>query len=94
MQEAGFSAYPTFTELHQIIYRTEMNLYENFHLPQGVTRGGDDTHVNDQAVSLFKRLLGRPARLIVEVHSRVCRRFWSHLLLQAWGVLEVESHMP
>ena len=33
-QEAAWNPYPTFTELHQTLYRTEPNVYDNFHMPQ------------------------------------------------------------
>ena len=67
MQEAGWSPYPSFTEMHQLIYRTEPNVYDGFQMPQGVTEGWPDTHMNDDALDLFRSLLGRPAQLMLEV---------------------------
>ena len=66
-QDAGWSPYPTFTELHQIIYRTEVNLYENFQMVPGVTWGGDGSHVNEATMELFHSLLTRPPKFMVEV---------------------------
>ena len=74
MQEGGWTQYPTFTELHQILYRSESNLYENFVLPPGITAGDDGSHVNDKTMAMFRKVLGRPAKFIVEV-----RRFFPHL---------------
>ena len=66
-QEAEWSPYPSFTELHQIVYRTEPNVYDGFRMPQGVTEGWPDSHVNADALDLFHSLLGRPAQLMIEV---------------------------
>lgn len=66
-QEGGWTPYPTFEELHQILYRSELNIYENFNLPQGVSPGEDGSHVNAKTVEMFKKLLDRPPRFIIEV---------------------------
>ena len=75
VQEGGWTDYPTFTELHQILYRSESNLYENFVLPPGITAGDDGSHVNDKTMAMFRKVLGRPAKFIVEVR----RLFRTHL---------------
>ena len=69
LQEAGWSPYPSFPELHQIVFRNEPNVYDNFRMPQGVTEGWEGSHVNDAALALFRQLLGRPAQLMIEVRS-------------------------
>ena len=66
-QEAGWSQYPTFDELHQILYRAELNIYENFNMPAGVTIGDDGSHVNDKTIEMVKKLIDRPPKFIVEV---------------------------
>lgn len=67
LQEGGWTPYPTFQELHQILYRSELNMYENFQLPPGITPGDEGSHVNDKAIDMFKRLSDRAPRFIVEV---------------------------
>lgn len=68
-QEAEWTPYPTFTDLHQIVYRTEPNIYEGFELPAGVTEGWADTHVNEEAMDLIRGLLQKPVQLMLEVGS-------------------------
>ena len=70
MQEAGWSSYPTFDELHQVLYRSEPNVYENFALPPGVTAGDGGSHVNDKTIEMFKKLMDRPPRFIIEVRTK------------------------
>ena len=67
MQDGGWTPYPTFDELHQIFYRSEMNIYENFNMPQGVSPGEGGSHVNEKTIEMFKKLLDRPPKFIVEV---------------------------
>ena len=38
-----------------------------FRMPQGVTEGWPDTHVNDASLELFHSLLDRPAQFMIEV---------------------------
>lgn len=66
LQEAGWSPYPTFEELHQILYRAELNIYENFNMPPGITVGDDGSHVNDKTIEMVKKLIDRPPKFIVE----------------------------
>lgn len=70
LQEAEWTPYPTFTDLHQIVYRTEPNIYEGFELPAGVTEGWADTHVNEEAMDLIRGLLQKPVQLMLEVEAR------------------------
>lgn len=67
LQEAGWTQYPTFEELHQILYRGELNIYENFNMPPGITSGDDGSHVNEKTMEMVKKLLDAPPRFIVEV---------------------------
>lgn len=67
LQEAGWTQYPTFEELHQILYRAELNIYEAFNLPPGITAGDGGSHVNEKTMEMVKKLLDRPPRFVVEV---------------------------
>ena len=71
LQESGWSQYPTFDELHQILYRAELNVYEAFNMPGGVTTGEGGSHVNEKTMEMVKKLLDRPPKFIVEVSRLV-----------------------
>ena len=71
LQEAGWSQYPTFEELHQILYRAELNIYENFNMPPGITIGDDGSHVNDRTIEMVRKLIDRPPKFIVEVSQNL-----------------------
>jgi len=87
--EGGWTPYPTFEELHQILYRSELNIYENFNLPQGVSPGEDGSHVNAKTVEMFKKLLDRPPRFIIEVGSGTGSSSveWGKLVKETNGVV-------
>lgn len=88
LQEAGWTEYPTFNELHQILYRSEVNIYENFALPPGITAGELGSHVNEKTIDMLKKLLDRPPRFIIEVTG--CTPYGA--LLGKRHLLKLQNH--